>query len=423
MSVTQQLPFPLRSARPWWPQPRHTRVTGSRVPGLDAARGLAVLGMVIAHSMLTPTWGSGPAALLGFVHGRSGILFATVAGVSLAIISGGSRKLGGDDLLRARATVLGRAVVLLLIAGALSMIPTTIQVILASYAFWFVLSLPALRWRPRTLLVVACCLALVGKLLVTGLPLWIPTWGYGSPDLGGNFVPTLLATTVSPALVWMAFVLAGMALGRFGLDNVRALRGFLVAGLVLFAGFAAPFVISAGSPAPLFNDIQRSATSTTGIDRTTDPATGIDWQRALWSFEPNSGTVFEVFSSGGLALALIAGLVLLGRLPGSRWVLLPLTGVGSMALTAYVIHVVVLSDAQPEGLVTDGGPGGWLCLGLVVACGAWSQVFVSGPLEQLTGAVADRLAGYPVPRSQAVGHQGATPQAGRARPDASPPRP
>ena len=401
MSVTQQMPLPLRPARPWWPQPRRDRFPGPRVPGLDAARGMAVLGMVIAHSVLTPAWGSGPTALLGFAHGRSGILFATVAGVSLAMISGGSRRVEGEDLLRARTTILGRAVVLLLIAGVLSMIPTTIQVILASYAFWFVLSLPALRWRPRTLLVVACGLALVGKLLVTGLPLWIPTWGYGSPDLGSNVVPTLLVTTVSPALVWMAFVLAGMALGRFGLDNTRALRGFLVAGLVLFA------------------DVQRTATSTTGIDQTTDPTTGIDWQQALWSFEPTSGTAFEVFSSGGLALTVISGLVLLGRLPWSRWVLLPLTGVGSMALTAYVVHVVVLTDAQPDGLLADGWVGGWLCLGLVVACGAWSQVFVSGPLEQLTGAITDRLAGYPT--LQAVDQHGTAPQVDLAGPDASRP--
>ena len=391
------MPAPLRPARPWWPQPLHGRAPRPRVLGLDAARGLAVLGMVIAHSALTPEWGSGPAALLGFVHGRAGILFATVSGVSLAIISGGSRLLSGDDLLRARAGILGRALVLLVAAGALSMIPTTIQVLLASYAFWFVLALPALRWRPRTLLIVACCLALVGKLLVTGLPLWIPTWGYGSPELGGNFVPTLLVTTASPGLVWLAFVLAGMALGRFGLDNARALRGFLIAGLALFAGAAAPFVIAAGSPAPLFTDVQRSALPTTGIDQTTDPTTGVEWQYALWSFEPNSGTVFEVLSSGGLALAVIAGLVLLGRLPWSRWALLPLTGVGSMALSAYVVHLVVLTDAQPEGLVTDGGAGGWLCLGLVVACALWSQVFVSGPLEQITGAVADRLSGYPQP--------------------------
>jgi len=354
---------------------------------------MAVLGMVIAHSVLTPAWGSGPTALLGFAHGRSGILFATVAGVSLAMISGGSRRVEGEDLLRARTTILGRAVVLLLIAGVLSMIPTTIQVILASYAFWFVLSLPALRWRPRTLLVVACGLALVGKLLVTGLPLWIPTWGYGSPEAGVNFVPTLLVNTMFPALVWMGFVLAGMALGRCGLDNARALKGFLITGLALFGAFAAPFVIEAGSVAPLFDDVQRTAEHTTGVDQSLDPATGIDWHQALWSFEPHSNTAFEAFSSGGLALALIAGLVLLARLPWARWVLLPLTGIGSMSLTVYAVSIAILADFQPEGPVADSGLVGWLCLWGVVVCWAWTQFFTAGPLEQVMGAVADRLSG------------------------------
>lgn len=90
--------------------------------------------------------------------------------------------------------------------------------------------------------------------------------------------------------------------------------------------------------------------------------------------------------------------------------------VGSTALTAHVIHVAVLSDAQSEGLIADGGSGGWLCLGLTVAYGAWPWVFVSGPLEQLTGVVADRLVRYPVPRPQVVSRQGTAPRTGWAGP-------
>ena len=110
----------------------------------------------------------------------------TVAGVSLALMSGGSGIPEGEQLLRARAAILGRAIVLLFLAGVLSMIPTTVQVVLASYAFWFVLALPALRWRPRTLLIAACLLALTGKFLVTGLPLWIPDLGIRLPPRPGS---------------------------------------------------------------------------------------------------------------------------------------------------------------------------------------------------------------------------------------------
>ena len=145
--------------------------------------------------------------------------------------------------------------------------------------------------------------------------------------------------------------------------------------------------------APLFDDVQRTAEHTTGVDQSLDPATGIDWHQALWSFEPHSNTAFEAFSSGGLALALIAGLVLLARLPWARWVLLPLTGIGSMSLTVYAVSIAILADFQPEGPVADSGLVGWLCLWGVVVCWAWTQFFTAGPLEQVMGAVADRLSG------------------------------
>ena len=62
----------------------------SRIAGVDLARGLAVLGMLAAHllwlgslSWTEPsTWGA-------IVNGRSSILFATLAGVSLGLSTGG----------------------------------------------------------------------------------------------------------------------------------------------------------------------------------------------------------------------------------------------------------------------------------------------------------------------------------------------
>ena len=64
-----------------------------RIPGLDLARGLAVIGMLAAHLFTLPeidwtdpvTWG-------GIVGGRSSILFATLAGVSISIVTAGMRR-------------------------------------------------------------------------------------------------------------------------------------------------------------------------------------------------------------------------------------------------------------------------------------------------------------------------------------------
>lgn len=432
--------FPLLPrARSWWPQLRTAAATKPRFVGLDAARGLAVIGMAIIHSIVIPAWGTAPEALLGIAHGRASVLFATIAGVSLTLLSGGPNRLEGIALLRARMALLGRSIVLLFIAGFLTFFPSGVAVILASYAFWFMLALPALRWRPRTLLIVAALLAATGQLLATALPMWVPAWGQATSPLGNSFIPDLLAVSTYPAFIWMGFVFAGMAIGRCGLANTRALKRFLLAGLALFVTFAAPFVIQDQSPAPLFGSTvspsaQEEETTCyrpetdqlyrcpmseydTTIERLTeeewwrfsellDQKAGgkyeikeigsFDWAKTIWSFSPHSGSLFEAFSSGGFALAVIAGLILLGRLPWARWALLPLTGIGAMSLTAYSAHIIVLSLLQPNPVEVDqAGIGGWLVLGLMVAGTIWQLIFTSGPLEQVTGAVADRLAGKP----------------------------
>ena len=430
-------------ARTWRPQLRRPHTGKPRFLGVDAARGVAILGMVVAHTIDTPPWGSEPAALLGFAHGRSAILFATIAGVSLALMSGGTQRLSGERMLRSRMAILGRAIALLFVAGFMAMFPTSISIILACYAFWFIVALPALRWRPKTLLIVAVALAASGKVLTEALTLLLPPRDMDLTSLGIYFIPDQLTGSAYPAFIWMTFVLAGLALGRCGLDNPRALRHFLLAGLALFAVFAAPFVAQAKSPAPLFGpsdvpissqqgqqqycyDAQErelhpcsqqeyedqdgtlSAEDIADYNRLlqelggsagTVPQPPLDLQTLLWSFEPHSGTLFEAFSSGGLALATIAGLVLLGQLPWSRWLLAPLTGIGSMALTAYVSHLLVLSLVSEHFPALRDGLGGWLVLGLVLFGMGWSRIFISGPLEQVLGAIADRLSGKPTCRA------------------------
>ncbi len=124
-----------------------------------------------------------------------------------------------------------------------------------------------------------------------------------------------------------------------------------------------------------------------------DPA----WElgESVISLTPHSGSTLEIFRSGGIALAVIGGLLLIAR--PLRWALLPLSAMGSMPLTAYSVHLV--------SLVVLAGPGGWIAdnrvwvasaVVLLVACTAWSALKGRGPLERVT-AWAARRAGQAVP--------------------------
>ncbi len=126
-----------------------------RVTGLDVARGVAVLGMFTAHVGFTTDDFGEVSGWLSLSHGRSSVLFALVAGVSLALVSGGRTPLDGLPALQNRTRVLVRAVLLVALAGLLDLLGTRVLLILGFYAAYFVLALPFLRWRRRDLLLLA----------------------------------------------------------------------------------------------------------------------------------------------------------------------------------------------------------------------------------------------------------------------------
>ncbi|HMO11432.1 MAG TPA: heparan-alpha-glucosaminide N-acetyltransferase domain-containing protein, partial [Actinotalea sp.] len=130
-----------------------------RLAGVDVARGLAVLGMATAHvGPVGEDW-SRPAGWLQLTDGRSAGLFATLAGVSIGLLSGGEH---ARDLSSARAKVATRAVLIGLLGLALTSLGTPVAVILPSYAVMFVLMVPVLGVRSRTLAVAAGVVVVVG---------------------------------------------------------------------------------------------------------------------------------------------------------------------------------------------------------------------------------------------------------------------
>src|SRR3954452_3503425 len=109
-----------------------------RVTGLDVARALAVFGMLGAHfGGMSADVGAAPSSWLGVVHGRSSILFAVLAGVSVALLTGRTLPPAGEDLLRGRIRLLVRAAWVFGIGIALAALDTGIDVILAVYAVLF----------------------------------------------------------------------------------------------------------------------------------------------------------------------------------------------------------------------------------------------------------------------------------------------
>ncbi|SNS62264.1 Uncharacterized membrane protein YeiB [Geodermatophilus saharensis] len=347
-----------------------------RLRGVDLARGIAVLGMFAAHLGDTGELGWDPATWRAVVDGRSSILFATLAGVSVALLSGGRTPASGAELARARTRVLVRAAWVFAVGGVLELLDTFVAIVLGVYAVLFVLALPFLRWSPARLLSAAAVVALVGPPLALAVGRYATERGEE-----GNAFAFLLFTGYYPAAVWLAFVLAGLAVGRLDLGAARVRAGLLAGGTAAAVLGYAGGLLSTRALAPG----QRLAGIEDGF--------GVpgDWDPAwLAGAQPHSATTFEVVGSGGVAVAVIGlCLVLADLLPRLTW---PLASVGALALSVYTAQIVAIAVLD-VGYGQSWGQWARFSLTAVLLASVWRWQLGRGPLERLLTWSSRRAAG------------------------------
>lgn len=332
----------------------------ARLAGLDLARGLAVVGMLAAHLLTIDDFElDDPATWVDVVNGRSSILFATLAGVSIALVSGARTPVTGAARARASGRLALRAAALFVVGMLLMATGVPVYVILPAYAILFVLALPFLGMRPRALFALAGALALVMPFVQAWLdasPFWLtPAGEQLSLVLGWAY----------PFPVWIAFVLAGLGIGRCDLR----------------APSTAAWLTAAGTALALLGY---------GLDASTgaDPLVEDSLWAAVWTAGAHSSGILEVVGSGGFAIAVIGVCLLLCR-TAARWVVIPLRAVGAMPLTAYcaqlivwaIVAAIVLGDVGELGGFRDLQPFWPMTLGLVLACTLWILLVGRGPLE------------------------------------------
>lgn len=410
-----------------------------RVPGADIARGIAVLGMFTAHMGVTSDDIGTLEGWLSLAHGRSSILFATVAGLSLALFTGGATPFTGEVMRTARARILVRAVLLLALVAVLDLLDGRVLLILGFYAAYFVLALPFLRMPPSRLAAIAVIVAVVGPFLAYYGPEALARAGLRAPHDGSGAATDFLLTGHYPAVVWMAYVFAGLAVGRCDLRS-PTLRLGLVAG-----GFGLAAVSSLASSALVagaggIDAIDRLLGMTLTQYLAEPPAWSDPWPplAGLYLEGPHNDTMFEALGSGGFALGVLGLCLLVGARGGTggtagadgggarqvvRRVALvvtaPLAAVGAMALTVYSAQIVIIWWWTRSGvdLLTSpsNGPLGVMVLSALAAATLWRALFGRGPLERVfaritrtafpapergAGAASDTVPGAePAPRS------------------------
>ncbi|MDX2697973.1 DUF418 domain-containing protein, partial [Streptomyces ipomoeae] len=375
--------------------PHGTAPSTPRLIGVDLARGLAVFGMYAAHVGPDPSEGGTIGFLMELTHGRASALFAFLVGFSIVLITGRSAPKTGRAGRQAVVKVVIRAVVLLVVGTALTLTGTPVEVILAFYGLYFLLVLPLYRLGARPLALIAGASALVLpqilyvvlRLLDTSEPGGVWTW----PEDADGIV-SLLFTGSYPALTWIPFVVAGMAVARLDLTATAVrVRLALTGAALAVLGYGGSWLALRLVPGAI------AAVGESGWDDGGSAASA--WWSDIWGYpsgdtryallvaSPHSETTLSIVGNTGVAvMVLVVCLAAVDAFPRFHRLARPVVAVGSMSLTAYVLHAVGIDLLGIEEL-----PGSPLhvLLGFLVAVTVfatlWSRFFRRGPLEWLLG--------------------------------------
>lgn len=385
-----------------------------RVPGADIARGIAVLGMFTAHVGVTSDDIGTPEGWLSLAHGRSSILFATVAGLSLALFTGGATPFAGAAMRTARGRILVRAVLLLALVGVLDLLDGRVLLILGFYAAYFVLALPFLGLPPARLAALALLFAVVGPFFAYYGPEALSRAGLRAPHDGSGAATDFLLTGHYPAVVWMGYVFAGLAVGRCDLRSPTLRLGLVAGGFGLAAvSSLASATLVAGAGGAEAIERQFTMSSSQYLVGGSPPTWSDPWPplAGLYLEGPHDDTMFEALGSGGFALGVLGLCLLVGARGGwggtggagaagarqvaRRAVLVvtaPLAAVGAMALTVYSVQIFVIWWWSRTGVdllaYPSNGPLGVMVLSALAGATVWRALFGSGPLERLFAGIA-----------------------------------
>lgn len=391
------------------PDPRAHRVpppAPGRIVGLDVARWWALMGMVATHALVSVRADGHVTLPQQLAGGRSAALFAVLAGVTMALMSG-RVPVEASARVRTGRGLLARAALLLMVGMVLAQLGTTIVVILAYYAALFVLGIPFLGLTGRRLLAVAALWAVAAPLVSFVLRPHLPEPLAPSPALEDLGSPVLLAgqlvfTGWYPAFVWLAYLLIGIAVGRAALDRTRTAVVLLAGGLLVAAtSYAVSRAVTsrAGVRATLAETLPPHL-DRGGLDLTLErglqgsPPTENPWWLAVVA--PHSGTTFDLLHTGGCAVAVIGACLLVA--PLAPRVLAVVFGGGAMTLTLYSLHVALRSPGWLDADSVATFTAHVVLLSVVGAAARWSGH--RGPLEWLASR-AHRWAAGPRPHVSA----------------------
>nr|WP_281390644.1 DUF418 domain-containing protein [Sphaerisporangium rubeum] len=360
---------------------------------MDVVRAIAIISMIYVHvwptgwlrAVLAPQ--EPVAGLLWLdeaVTNRAMSLFVFCAGVSVALMTGGARPPSGAGMSLVRRRLVVRSIAMLPLALVLLEFGESI---LLSYCVWFVLLLPFTRWTARPLFAAAAVAAVAGPLFRFVMLNYIGEYPF--PDEGFSLLldpaawPYYLVGPDTPYAAALLF--AGMGLGRLDLRPHAVRVRLMAAGAAAVAGS----LLMWWAAAVPFGGLRSLAAV-----RPSRPGGGEMPWISLFMMKPYG--MFDIsFPMGpmmiGIGFLLVGFFLIVMDHPVWERLLWPLAATGSLALTCYVGHFLLLfpfGNQPPFSFQLFLSVAGFVVVAATLVRGRWRR----GPLEYLIHRAMVRLA-------------------------------
>ncbi len=299
----------------------------NRIVGIDVARALAVMGMIIVNFKIA-FGGEGNEVYKLFAsifEGKAAATFVVLAGVGIAFMS--NNAIRGNDKIKLKDTrvrIAKRAVFLFVIG--LLYTPIWIADILHFYGVYMLITLLLISSSRKLIFSFGLLLILVYPLLMLVWDFDIG-WNFETLDYSGfwtvsGFFRNLFYNGFHPVIPWAAFMTLGLWFGKQDLSNERFIRKSILVSTSVFIvtvliSKALITVLSEGNQEALFELEQVLGTS------------------------PMPPLPIYMVSGSSVAIFIISTCILIAKKHKNCFLITALTKTGQLALTFYVAHVII----------------------------------------------------------------------------------
>ncbi len=299
----------------------------NRIIGIDVARALAVIGMIIVNFKIA--LGSGGSESIkfftGLFEGKAAAIFVVLAGIGIALMSNSAVKNNNNQKIKKIKYKLSKKAIFLFIIG-LSYIPIWIADILHFYGIYMLITLFLLKSSKKLIISIALILTLIFPLLMLVLNYetgWdFSTFTYLDFWSINGFIRNLFFNGFHPVIPWTAFMLIGLWFGKQDLNNNKFIKKTIWLSAVLF------ILVQTISKVLIYFLSEGNQ------------ALAIELKQILGS-SPMPPLPIYMISSSSFAIFIISLCILIAKKFKKNIIITALNKTGQLALTFYVAHVII----------------------------------------------------------------------------------